>query len=175
MYFAPRPHVGDSHHAAVCDRFELELANRGEVGDYVRRHESDCVAARQPGTRERRTLANELLRRIAPPTNVYLAAMHLQRIGGPAAGPNGLCLAQLEREDVWGLATRIAEVLSRGRFHATNPKGSNPDSRCSRDEILFGRECRGPHRPACCSPDPRALLGANCPAERHIAMETLPD
>ena len=93
-------------------------AHEGTCEDFLRRHEIEARSAALGSHRERQEFARCLARRAADSRNVRLAVEHVATRGGPAPGPNGHRLRELDDRGRWSLARALAATLETGHLEA---------------------------------------------------------
>ena len=102
--------------ADARDRLESADAHRGTSDEFLRRHEQESAEAAKGTTRQRKTFAACLFRRIANSMNLLRAIDHMIANGEQAAGPNGRRLHGLDRFGQVALAQELARSLESGRY-----------------------------------------------------------
>ena len=90
--------------------------HEGTCEDFLRRHEIEAVSAAQGTNRQRQRFAGCLLQRAADSRNLRLAIEHLATKGGPAPGPNGLRLRDLDDQERWDLARALSRAIRSGQY-----------------------------------------------------------
>src|SRR4051794_38859475 len=83
--------------------------NEGTCQDFLRRHEMEASRAARANSRQREAFAQTLLERAADTRNIRLAIEYVACHGGPAAGRDGMRLADLDNWDRWELSRVIRE------------------------------------------------------------------
>ena len=90
--------------------------HEGTCEDFLRRHEIEAVSAAQGTNRQRQRFAGCLLQRAADSRNSRVAIEHLATKGGPAPGPNGLRLRDLDDQERWDLARALSRAIRSGQY-----------------------------------------------------------
>lgn len=93
-------------------------AHRGSWEDFLRRHEMEAHSAAQGSARIRQEFAQCLFQRATDSRNIHSAIDYLATNGGPAPGPNGLRLRDLDRAERWELARALSESMRTGQYQA---------------------------------------------------------
>lgn len=109
--------------------------HEGTCEDFLRRHEQEAEAAAGGPARERQQFAQCLFHRAADTRNTRLAIEHVANHGGPAPGPNGLRLRDLDDHERWSLARALSRSLTDSTYRMGSirtvhvPKGRNRGTR----------------------------------------------
>ena len=98
------------------DRQVSADAHRGTYRDHLRRHEVESADAARKTWKEQGEFSGCLFRRASDERNLRCAIEHLDAHGGPAPGPDGQRLADLDDRDRWELARAIRDQVRSGRY-----------------------------------------------------------
>jgi ribonuclease HI len=101
--------------AGARDRHVPADHHKGSYKEFLRRHDVEAQQAALGMQHDREILAAKLLPRASDSRNLMLAIEHCAS-RGQAAGPNGLRLADLDRQARWGLAQALSPLVVAGEY-----------------------------------------------------------
>jgi hypothetical protein len=116
MYDSPRRCRGQICGTDARARVGSADLHEGAVAEFQRRHARESAVAARGSKQQRTEFAACLRRRAADPRNLHLAIEHLTTRGGPAPGPDGLVLRDLDVRDRWLLARALGRALADGTY-----------------------------------------------------------
>jgi RNA-directed DNA polymerase len=97
--------------AGACARQGPADPHRGTRRDFLRRHETEAVAAAHGTAKAKKAFVTKLLPRAADSRNLRLAWGYLAAEGGQAPGRDGLRFDELEDHEVWRLVRALGAAL----------------------------------------------------------------
>ena len=91
-------------------------AHYGTYRDHLRRHEVESADAARGTKKQREKFSTCLFRRASNERNLRCAIDYLDAHGGPAPGPDGQRLADLDDRGRWELARAVRDQIRSGRY-----------------------------------------------------------
>ncbi len=96
--------------------------HEGPHGAYLRRYRKLAKATLASSAKDLRQLIDALLPIIADERNLRIALDRIERVGGPAAGPDGVRAADLADDEKWRLVRKLKDQINRDRYQTSAPR-----------------------------------------------------
>jgi retron-type reverse transcriptase len=145
MYDSPRRWGGSNWPAETRARRVPAESHEGSYRDFLRRHGDESADAARGSKQQKTQLFARLLPRMADPRNLRCAIDYLASRGGPAPGPNGRRLGDLDDAEKWDLARALGRTIRSGTYRpgphreSKIPKASGKGTRTLRIQDVEDR------------------------------------